>query len=237
MLKQECGTSLLPPIPVQQEYVSKLIDVNMTGLSQSYATNMPDWVLAKYFDPEAERHRLLIHDYQQTEIKKMRSKENTKLVDSLYMPLKSYEDILLSFKHMLSNGLEIYLKDFLTPFMGDWLTQFFMRQLVYNFAEVSLPNIWENVVPLIGPLHISLNSRECVLKFFHPIFAELYSTLFGKKAKLAKKPQAWRVSLLLEVLYGGSTRVRESILSVFCFSQDTGIEFLTLINLMTILCH
>ena len=49
-------TSLLRPIPVQQEYVSKLIDVNMTGLSQSYSTNMPDWVLAKYFDPEAERH-------------------------------------------------------------------------------------------------------------------------------------------------------------------------------------
>ena len=133
---------------------------------------------------------------------------------------------------MLSNGLEIYLKDFLTPFEGDWPTQFFMRQLVYNLAEVSLPTICENVVPLIGPLHLSLNSRQCVLKFFHHIFMELYSSLFGKKAKLAKKPQEWRVSLslLLEVLYGGWTLVRESILSVFCFSKD--IEFLTLINLV-----
>ena len=96
--RQECGTSLLPPTPVQHEYVTKLIDINMAGLSQSYATNMPDWVLAKYFDPEAERHRLLIHDYQQTEINKMRSMENTKLVNSLHMPLKSYEDILLAFK-------------------------------------------------------------------------------------------------------------------------------------------
>ena len=58
--KEEYGRSLLPPIPVQQEYVSTFIDVNMTGLSQSYATNMPDWVPAKYFEPEAERHRLLI---------------------------------------------------------------------------------------------------------------------------------------------------------------------------------
>ena len=49
-------------------------------LLQSYAKNMPDWVLAKYFDPEAERHRRLIHNYQQTEISKMRSMENTKLV-------------------------------------------------------------------------------------------------------------------------------------------------------------
>jgi hypothetical protein len=114
--------------------------------------------------------------------------------------------------------------------MGDWPTQFFMRQLVYNFAKVCLPTICQNVVPLIGPLHISLNSRECILKLFHPIFAELYATLFGKKAKLGKKPQAWRVSLLLEVLYGGWTLVRESILSVFCFCKD--IEFLTLVNLV-----
>ena len=88
----------------------------------------------------------------------MRSMENTKLVNNLHMPLKSYEDILLAFKRMLSNDLEIYLKDFVTPFIGDWPTQFFMQQLVYNLVEVFLPTICENVVPLIGPLHISLNS-------------------------------------------------------------------------------
>ena len=70
------------------------------------------------------------------------------------MPLKSYEDILVAFNQMLSNGLEIYLQKFVAPFMGDWPTQFFMRQLVYNVAEVSLPAICQNVVPLIGPLHI-----------------------------------------------------------------------------------
>ena len=127
---------------------------------------------------------------------------------------------------MLSNGLEIYLKDFVTPFMGDWPTQFFMRQLVYNLVEVSLPTICGNVVPLISPLHISLNSRECVLKFFHPIFAELYSTLFGKKAKLAKKPQAWRVLLLLEVLYGGWTLVRGEHFVSFLLLQRYRVPYL-----------
>ena len=76
------------------------------------SSNMPDWVLAKYFDPEAERHQLLLHDYQQTEIQKMRSMENTKLIDCLHIPLKSYDDILIAFKHMLSNGFEIYLRNF-----------------------------------------------------------------------------------------------------------------------------
>ena len=28
---------------------------------------MPDLVLAKYYDPKAERQRLLVHDYQQTQ--------------------------------------------------------------------------------------------------------------------------------------------------------------------------
>ena len=63
----------------------------MSDLSKSYAQAMPDWVTAKYFDPEAERQRLLIHDYQQTELKKMRSMDDTKLVDCMEMPLKSFK--------------------------------------------------------------------------------------------------------------------------------------------------
>ena len=223
-------TPLLPTTPVQNDLLFNLVDANMVDLTQSYATIMPDWVVSKYFDQEAERHRLLLHDYQQTEIQEMRSMDNTKLIDSLHISLKSYEDLLIVFKHMLSNGLEIYLSHYLAPFMGDWPTQFFMRQLVYNLDRVSLPATCKNVVPLIGPLHISLNSRECVLKNFHAIFAELYSFLFGTKAKLAKTPKPWRVSLLLEVAYGGWTLVRETILSVFCHCKD--MEFLTLVNLV-----
>ena len=227
---QALDTPLLPAFPVNKDNLVMLVSNNMAGLSQSYVTSMPDWVLAKYFDPEAERHRLLLHEYQQTEIQKMRCMDNTKLIDSLHLPLKSYDDLLKAFQHMLSNGLDLYLSSFVAPFIGDWPTQFFMRQLVYNLATVSLPDFCQNVVPLIGPLHISLNSRECVLKQFHPIFAELYSFMFGHKAKLAKTPQPWRVSLLLEILYGGWTLVRESILSIFYHSKD--IEFLTLVNLV-----
>ena len=223
-------TPLLPTTPVQNDFLFNLVDANMAYLTQSYAATMPDWVVSKYFDQEAERHRLLLHDYQQTEIQEMKSMDNTKLIDSLHISLKSYEDLLTAFKHMLSNGLEIYLNHFLAPLMGDWPTQFFMRQLVYNLGSVSLPTTCKNIVPLIGPLHISLNSRECVLKNFHAIFAKLYSFLFGTKAKLAKTPKPWRVSLLLEVAYGGWTLIRETILSVFCHCKD--IEFLTLVNLL-----
>ena len=57
---------------VEISNVERMMVSSMAKLSKTYAENMPDWVVAKYFDPEAERHRLLIHDYQQTEIQQMR---------------------------------------------------------------------------------------------------------------------------------------------------------------------
>ena len=107
--------------------------------------------------------------------------------------------------------------------------QFFIRRLVYSDSP-SLPAALQNIVPLIGPLHISLNARECILLIYHEIFADLYTFLFGKQAKLAKKPRPWRVSLLLEVIYGGWTLARDMILSVFGKCKDT--EYLTLVNLL-----
>ena len=58
-------------------------------MSKTYAENMPSWALSKYFGPEAERQRLLIHDYQQTENQQITCMDNTKLVDSIELPLKS----------------------------------------------------------------------------------------------------------------------------------------------------
>ncbi len=154
---------------------------------------------------------------------------NTKLVDSIELPLKSLGNVLTAVNKVLSSGLDIYLNQFVAPFIGDWPMQYFVRQLVYSNVP-TVPAVLKNVIPLIGPLHISLNARECVLLQFHEVFADLYAFLFGKKAKLAKKPKPWRVSLLLEVIYGGWTLVRDMILSVFYKCKD--IEFLTLVNLL-----
>ena len=223
------GNDVLPIFPVEISIVKNYVYNNLSNLSKTYVENMPDWVLAKYFDPEAERQRLLIHDYQQTENQQMRSMDNTKLVDSIELSLKSCEDVLIAINKMLTSGLQVYLNHFIAPFVGDWPMQFFIRQLVYSNSP-SIPMALKNVVPLIGPLHISLNARECVLLMFHEVFADLYSFLFGKKAKLAKKPKPWRISLLLEVIYGGWTLVRDMILSAFCKCKD--VQYLTLLNLL-----
>ena len=218
--------------PADTSLLHQLISSNMSSLSKSYAQEMPDWVTAQYFDQCAERQRLLVHDYQQTEVRKMRSMENTKLVDSLEIPLKSVTDLVTALRHMLDIGLSVYLEKFFVPFVGDWPTQLYMRQLAYSSISI-LPN-QSSLLSFIGPLHISLNSRETVFLIFHAIFKDFYSFLFGQKAILAHKPKPWRQSLLIEVLYGGWSLIRSEVISIFSHCKD--IEYLTLLNLLDNYC-
>ena len=90
---QHQGNNVVPNSPVEIENVKGFVSSNLSILSKSCAENMPDWVLAKYLDPEAETQRLLVHDYQQTEIQQMRSMDNTKLVDSIQLDLKSCDNV------------------------------------------------------------------------------------------------------------------------------------------------
>ena len=119
------NVDLHPKTPVTIPELKVLWSNNMDNLSKTYAETMPDWVVAKYFDPETERQRLLVHDCQQTENPQMRSMNNTKLVDSLELPLKSCDNVMTAVKKMLSSGLEIYLNKFVAPFVGDCPTCLF----------------------------------------------------------------------------------------------------------------
>lgn len=210
-------------MPANVDVLQPLLTKSSNKLSQTYVEIMPDWLQAKYFDPESQRNRLLAHDYQQHQILGMRSMENCKLVDCVELPLKSYENFRSALQVLLDNGLSLYMSDFVVPLIGDWPCQFYVRQVVYH------ENI-HNLVPFIGPLHISLNARENVLLKFHGFFSDMYAFLFGGKRKLARKPKPWRISLLLEVCYGGWLLVRDAVLSVFAKSKD--IEFLSLITLL-----
>ena len=63
-----------------------------------------------------------------TENQHIRCMDNTKLVDSIELPLKSVENALTAINKMFTSGLEVYLNDFIAPFVGDWPIQFFIRQ-------------------------------------------------------------------------------------------------------------
>ena len=76
----------------------------MHKATKTFAESMPDWVVAKYFDPEYERQRLLVHDCQQTEVEQIRRMDNTKLVDSIELPLKSCENVITALNKILSRS-------------------------------------------------------------------------------------------------------------------------------------
>lgn len=160
-------------------------------------------------DPESERHRLLIHDYRQLEARELQSMKNCKFVDCVEMPLKLNDNFLEALKNTMENGLSTYLEHFVVPFIGDWPSQFYVRQIVYKEQALS------NLVPFIGTLHISLNAGEIILMKFHKIFSDLYAFLFSGAKSLAMKPKPWHLSFLLQIMYGGWTVVRDQILGVF----------------------
>ena len=73
-------------IPVDAAKINEVLTKSMPALSKTYTGQMPDWITAKYFNPESGRRRLLIHDYQHSEIQEMRSMKHCKLVDCTELP-------------------------------------------------------------------------------------------------------------------------------------------------------
>ena len=124
---------------------------------------MPDWFQMKFFDPESQRHRLLIHNHRQQEMRPMRLMDGCKLVDCIELPLKSYADFVTAIKVILENGLSDYLESFVVPFIEDWPAQFYVRQMVYDED-----NHLDNIISFCGPLHISLNPNPHGGGAFHP---------------------------------------------------------------------
>ena len=103
-----------------------------------------------------------------------------------------------------------------------------------NLLNNSLPQATSqssilSLVPTIGPLHISLNSREHIVHSYHPFFKTVYETIFPR-SKLADNPKPWRISLIIEIVYGGWTLIRCTVMSKFSRFKDA--EYGTLFILL-----
>ena len=83
---------------------------------------------------------------------------------------------------------------------------------------------------MTGLLHISLNSTEHIVTYFHPFFKTVYERIFTR-SKLAEKPKPWRISLLLETVYGGWIVIRETVMKKFWRFKDP--KYGTLFKLWT----
>ena len=240
-------------------------------IANTYASTMPDWIVAQFFQPESERNRLSVHQYcESTSVRTMRRMDNLHLVDFVELQLKSKENFKQAFDIILKTNIKSYMQKYILLQPGDWPSQFYSRQLVYEQVtnhikeSVAKPNTQQqnmatenensnndqrplafhpslpstitspvppmaSVVPVIGPLHISINSKEHVLLSFHPFFQNVYHHLF-QRCKFPKKPKPWCISLLLEIIYGGWTLIRATTKQAL--SQCKDLQYGTLLNLL-----
>ena len=89
-----------------------------------------------------------------------------------------------------------------------------------NGEQSSVPQQVLNIVPIIGPLHVSLNSQETVFLINYDFFEKMYHSIFGSCKILAKKPKLYQINLLLELALKGWLLVKESIQSLFYNCKD-----------------
>ena len=85
-----------------------------------------------------------------------------------------------------------------------------------------------SIVPTMGPLHISLNSREHVFVTFRPFFEKVYKHLFPKST-LARLSKAWRINLILKTVYGAWTLIRTT--TKLAFTNSKNLQYVALLNL------
>ena len=87
-----------------------------------------------------------------------------------------------------------------------------------------------SLIPIIGPLHISLNSRETLFQTYYFFFEKLYHTLFGEKKILSHKPKQTVINLILDLILNGWKKIRNVIMHRFGNSKD--MEYRMMIDLL-----
>jgi len=84
---------------------------------------------------------------------------------------------------------------------------------------------------MLGPLYLSLNSREHVIIIYYLFFEQIFHFVFGNCKKLAKKPKPWRINLLLELAQSGWVKIKSEIMQKFG-SACKDIEYRMVIDLL-----
>ena len=171
------------------------------------------------------------HNIEETSNK--RNFNNIRLVDFVQSNLKNSGDYLNIIKNFIEfPEIKKYLQKNIMVVPCDFPGQKYIRKLIvqklFNGNTNSIPNEITNMVPFLGPLHVSLNTREtCFLKF-HPFFDQLYIRIFNKSAnyKLADKPRPFRISQLLGLSHSGWLLIRNTVLNNIPHLKIPGVQIM-----------
>ncbi|RIB18493.1 hypothetical protein C2G38_2184472 [Gigaspora rosea] len=150
-------------------------------------------------------------------------------IDALMQGLHSVEDYIKAITLILSiNNKTRHLDNCVAPLVADWPGQLFVRKALYMKPP---PRDIEPFLPILGPLHLSLNSREHVFLVHYSFFEKLFHFVFGSGKTLAKKPRPWRINLILELTRNGWVKIRDKIIEKFG-KMCKDLEYRTTIDLL-----
>ena len=124
---------------------------------------------------------------------------------------------------MAARGLLDYFLDNYRVFVCDFPGQYHLRKAVMHawLGHMDPNQRIKTIVSILGPLHLSLNSREMVvLKYISLLWLPFYRFIFGANKVLAKKPKLWRIALIFTLADGGWRMVRSAVLAVFGACAD-----------------
>jgi len=204
---------------------TKLVNKYKGIFDISYNDIKSQWINDKILNKIFDRVELLtvhIYDADIEEKKEERSMESVKLIDIKHQSLRSLRDYLLAIK-MITNidALLEYIKIYVIPIIADFPGQLFIRKAITLHMNHQLSGIEgiQNFVPMLGPLHVSLNSRENVILIHYDFFKRLFCTVFEKK-KFAQKPKPWHINLLLQLTHDAWLEISKDILEKFEKTKD-----------------
>ncbi|RIB07630.1 hypothetical protein C2G38_2213909 [Gigaspora rosea] len=135
----------------------------------------------------------------------------------------------------ISQPMQEYLENYVIPIVADWPGQFFICKAIAHRVLLNneiIPPFVTSFLPMMGPLHVSLNGRELVYKMNSFLFIDIYKGIFGKKKNLGKKPRPWRIDLILYIMRMVWLDISDIVYSKFGRSCKN-IEFLYLTDLLS----
>ncbi|RIB07183.1 hypothetical protein C2G38_2046214 [Gigaspora rosea] len=150
--------------------------------------------------------RLTVHSYDDRleEKKSGRYIRDTILLDFIENDLKGVKGYMKALQIVYDQELmKDYLSNYATPIVADWPGQFYirkaiMRRLLAN--NKAIPQFVMSILPMMGPLHVSLNSRKLVFDQNWFLFNDIYHLIFGESKNLGKNPQPWKINLILHIM-------------------------------------
>ncbi|PKY28197.1 hypothetical protein RhiirB3_480441 [Rhizophagus irregularis] len=231
--------SIHNPKGVDFKLIINYIDRNfMNKLGKSYYQQTEMWRSDNSYENNMEF--LTVHDYDgriQNQ-QELRSMKNSKLVDFILHPLHNTKDYIESANILFTTFEKIeqedYLNNFVIPTICDWPGQINLKRAItlrLNKKDNSgIPSQILSLIPMIGPLHVSLNSRETLFQIYHFFFEMVYHNLFGENKILAQKPKPRLIDLILNLTFYGWKNIRNLIINRFENIKD--IEYLTMIDLL-----